>query len=65
MTKQYDSCWLGFDGFGALPEHHQIIKPFQENFVGIPFPYDLLRVEELIQNGGRSANNIAELLRHE
>ena len=65
MTKQYDSCWLGFDGFGALPEHHQIIKPLLGNFVGIPVPYDLLGVEELIQNGGFSANTIAELLRHE
>ena len=65
MTKKDDSCWLGFDGFGSLTDHHQIIEPILGDYIGTPVPYDLLGVEELIQNGGRSANTIAELLRHE
>ena len=65
MTKKYDSFWLSFDGFGDLNYHHQIIDPLLGAYVGIHIPFELLEVGELLQNGGRSANTIAELLWHE
>ena len=65
MTKKYDSFWLSFDGFGDLNDHHQIIDPLLGAYVGIHIPYELLGVEELLQNGGRITNSIVELLWHE
>ena len=65
MTKKDDSCWLGFDGFGAIHEHHQIIELLLGAYVGITTPYDLLGVEELLKNGGRRSNTITELLWNE
>ena len=64
MEKNY-SYWLGFYGFGALPDHHHIIEPIMGTYAAIHVPYDILGVNELFQNGGHSANTIAELLWHE
>ena len=60
-----DNCWLVFYGFGALSDHHQIIDSILGTYVGIPVLYGILGVEELLQNGGRSANTIVELFWHE